>query len=1063
MEVEGISVDTFWRGEKTVRGTVLEGMDTYEVALHVKGSQIYDYSCSCSEGNSHKGMCRHAICLWDQGEKLVARETLPSASTSQEVRTMIREYTNRQVARMAVEDKLGEICLIPRIVADRRSVRVEFFIKKGNNRKPLADLGAFARNMGAGALASYGRNLSFYHVYSAFEPESRPLAAFLVETAGSYEEYYRQLHRSSFASPVLLKNLPLTKYHADSFFRLLLHRKVEIQDYTGRFGESEIREDYPGLKVKVEREGRDGIRLSVPGDVYPLFGEQYLYIVDGNSIYRCGLECAHSLGIFLEQAAAAGRHVSPGDAGRGAGVVVHERDIPLFLERVMESMEPFVIWQKQDLDLEVFRPEPLKACFYFDSHHLHEIRLRPVLSYGEIEFHPMEDEHLPRSLCRDVPGEFRIGQLIARFFRYREPDGGDLVIQGDDDGIYQLLTQGIPQFLALGEVYRSETVCQMEILSPPRLSIGVSVSQDWLDLTVDTGDLSGDELVKILAAYEVKQKYYRLKQGQFLTLDADQGLYALSQAVKQMGIDARQMKDKTIHLPKYRAYYLDQLVKDSGEIRFYRDQLFKIMIRQMKGVEDAEYEIPESLRTVLRGYQKTGFRWMKTLDEQGFGGILADDMGLGKTLQAIALLLDESYAQADSLSLIVCPASLVYNWEQEIQRFAPGLAVMTVAGSAKEREEKIGRLLEGGYHVAITSYDLLKRDSKAYHALRFRYQIIDEAQYIKNASTQTAKAVKSIYAQTRFALTGTPVENRLGELWSIFDYLMPGFLFSYAKFKRNYELPILRQAGQGGQEHAAMRGLRHLTGPFILRRLKEQVLKELPGKLEQVVYTQMQGKQKELYTAYAWELKQDLESHDISESDKLQILTKLTRLRQICCDPALCLESYKEGSAKLETCLELILSGVGAGRKILLFSQFTSMLERIRRRLEKEGVESYLLTGSTSKENRLKQVSAFQRDTVPVFLISLKAGGTGLNLTAADMVIHYDPWWNVAVQNQATDRTHRIGQSKQVNVYKLIARDTIEENILKLQDQKRQLADQIIAEGTVSLSSLSMKDLAELL
>ena len=328
---------------------------------------------------------------------------------------------------------------------------------------------------------------------------------------------------------------------------------------------------------------------------------------------------------------------------------------------------------------------------------------------------------------------------------------------------------------------------------------------------------------------------------------------------------------------------------------------------------------------------------------------------------------------------------------------------------------------------------------------------------IKNAKTQGAKAVKEISANVRFALTGTPVENRLSELWSIFDFLMPGFLYSYRKFRERYELPIVKN-----QDPEALTALRRMTGPFVLRRLKKDVLRELPGKEERIVYSAASGRQQKLYTASALKLKEALAGGAWSGNGKLEVLSQLMRLRQICCDPALCFEDYTGESAKLETCVSLIASASAAGHKILLFSQFASMLERIRERLLQEGISSHLLVGATPKEERSRMVQAFASDEVPVFLISLKAGGTGLNLTAADIVIHYDPWWNVAAQNQATDRAYRIGQEKPVTVYKLILKDTIEENLLKLQNAKLALAAQVVSEGMVSLGDLSQNELMEL-
>lgn len=538
-----------------------------------------------------------------------------------------------------------------------------------------------------------------------------------------------------------------------------------------------------------------------------------------------------------------------------------------------------------------------------------------------------------------------------------------------------------------------------------------------------------------------------MKNGEFLALD-DNGLMTVAKLVEGLAVNKSDLQSQKIRLPKYRALYLDGILKEGTGITLYRDALFKAVVRGMKSVEDSDFEIPLTLRPVLREYQKTGFRWLKTLDSYGFGGILADDMGLGKTIQVIALLLDERNREPDTSALIVCPASLVYNWENEIHQFAPTLKVRTISGTAQEREELLNAASEG--EILVTSYDLLKRDIAFYEEKEFRFQIIDEAQYIKNASTQSAKAVKSVNARTRFALTGTPIENRLSELWSIFDFLMPGFLFSYQRFKKEYELPIVRD-----QDEACLKGLHRMIGPFIMRRLKKDVLKELPDKLENVIYSGFEKEQKDLYTANAWQVRQQLEQAGDGGSDRIQILAQLTKLRQICCDPHLCYSNYNGSSAKLETCIDLIRNGVEGGHKILLFSQFTSMLEIIEKRLKKEGIAYYILTGATPKEERLHMVNSFKDDGVPVFLISLKAGGTGLNLTAADVVIHYDPWWNVAAQNQATDRTHRIGQEKQVTVFKLITKGTIEENILKLQESKKNLAEQIITEGTVSLGSLT--------
>ena len=648
------------------------------------------------------------------------------------------------------------------------------------------------------------------------------------------------------------------------------------------------------------------------------------------------------------------------------------------------------------------------------------------------------------------------------------------MIRGDEEALYRVLSEGMPQFQEVGEVWLSESVRHLRVLPPPEVSMGVSLGGGWLDLKIETAGIDPAELLQVLSEYRQKKKYYRMKNGEFLQLSGG-GLQALDSLTADLGLTKSEFQAGEAKIPAYRAFYLDSLSGDGRMKLFQRDEAYGMMVRDLKTAQSVSYAVPAVLEKTLREYQKIGYTWMRTLARYHFGGILADDMGLGKTLQVIALLTafyqekteqkaagnEGSGSELPLPSLIVCPASLVYNWGQEFARFSPGIRVLLIAGTAKERQEQLEEQMRmeasEGAQVIITSYDLLKRDRAAYLGRTFEYEIIDEAQVIKNAKTQGAKAVKEILANARFALTGTPVENRLSELWSIFDFLMPGFLYSYRKFRERYELPIVKN-----QDPEALTALRRMTGPFVLRRLKKDVLRELPGKEERIVYSAASGRQQKLYTASALKLKEALAGGAWSGNGKLEVLSQLMRLRQICCDPALCFEDYTGESAKLETCVSLIASASAAGHKILLFSQFASMLERIRERLLQEGISSHLLVGATPKEERSRMVQAFASDEVPVFLISLKAGGTGLNLTAADIVIHYDPWWNVAAQNQATDRAYRIGQEKPVTVYKLILKDTIEENLLKLQNAKLALAAQVVSEGMVSLGDLSQNELMEL-
>ena len=827
----------------------------------------------------------------------------------------------------------------------------------------------------------------------------------------------------------------------------------------------------PRFPVEVEARG-DGIAVTVPSALTSFRGEQRLYVADGLHLFGCSELYTETMGVFLEQMEQGGREC--GSRKEKRELLVGSRDIPLFYARVLEGMEALGILQNPEIDWEKYRPEALKARFEFDSDSPDELRLRPTLSYGDFTFSPLADEHVPREICRDVPAEFYISRLITRYFSYWEDESGELVIRGDEDALYQVLSEGMPQFQEVGEVWLSESVRHLRVLPPPEVSMGVSLGGGGLDLKIETAGIDPAELLQVLSEYRQKKKYYRMKNGEFLQLSGG-GLQALDSLTADLGLTKSEFQAGEAKIPAYRAFYLDSLSGDGRMKLFQRDEAYGMMVRDLKTAQSVSYAVPAVLEKTLREYQKIGYTWMRTLARYHFGGILADDMGLGKTLQVIALLTafyqekteqkaagnEGSGSELPLPSLIVCPASLVYNWGQEFARFSPGIRVLLIAGTAKERQEQLEEQMRmeasEGAQVIITSYDLLKRDRAAYLGRTFEYEIIDEAQVIKNAKTQGAKAVKEISANARFALTGTPVENRLSELWSIFDFLMPGFLYSYRKFRERYELPIVKN-----QDPEALTALRRMTGPFVLRRLKKDVLRELPGKEERIVYSAASGRQQKLYTASALKLKEALAGGAWSGNGKLEVLSQLMRLRQICCDPALCFEDYTGESAKLETCVSLIASASAAGHKILLFSQFASMLERIRERLLQEGISSHLLVGATPKEERSRMVQAFASDEVPVFLISLKAGGTGLNLTAADIVIHYDPWWNVAAQNQATDRAYRIGQEKPVTVYKLILKDTIEENLLKLQNAKLALAAQVVSEGMVSLGDLSQNELMEL-
>ncbi len=732
-----------------------------------------------------------------------------------------------------------------------------------------------------------------------------------------------------------------------------------------------------------------------------------------------------------------------------------------FLPELTDCPE-VTVFEDEGGDYQKYLPPECNITYYLDAGEDY-ITGKVTAKYEEEEIylHTLRDSDFPLPESRDIDFEQGAVKALLKYLPQTDRNDDIFFCEKSGDNTFELLSEGLKELMAVGEIQTTKDFERLRIRKTPVVRLGVSVESGILNLDVATDDMTEEELLELLESYRKKKKFFRMKNGEFIRLEQDDALEELIATMQAMGVSVKEFTRGKLNLPLYRAIYINKLLEEHDEIASDRDAHFKNLIRNFNSVKESDIEVPKSLSKVLRGYQAYGFKWLSTLSDLGFGGILADDMGLGKTIQIIALLLSRKEMADEKKenvhSLIICPASLVYNWEEEFKRFAPQISVKTVTGVQSERKKLL--LSKKLPEVLVTSYDLLKRDIGLYENLSFDYEIIDEAQFIKNASAAASKAVKVVRAVHRFALTGTPIENRLSELWSIFDYLMPGLLYTYERFRSDFENAITKH-----KDENVTRQLKNMVGPFILRRLKEDVLKDLPDKMEEIRYSRFEPEQRRLYDAQVTHMKKMLEGGDFdSGKDRIKVLAELTRIRQICCDPELITAGYSGESAKRASCLELVQSAIDGGHKILLFSQFTSMFELLEKDLKENGIEFYKITGQTPKEERIKLVHAFNENEVPLFLISLKAGGTGLNLTGADVVIHYDPWWNLAAQNQATDRAHRIGQTRKVSVLKLIVKDTIEEKIIDMQNAKKDLADAILSGESQALTSLSKEQLMELL
>ncbi|WP_415339789.1 DEAD/DEAH box helicase [Clostridium perfringens] len=668
------------------------------------------------------------------------------------------------------------------------------------------------------------------------------------------------------------------------------------------------------------------------------------------------------------------------------------------------------------------------------------------------------------SFLRDLKNEKYIEFQLERFkFIKREED---FCFIGNEEEMYELFSKGIKRLRELGEVLLSEELKEFKVLDSSLISSELKELSNFYKLKFDFGDFELRELRESIEAMKKGDRFYRTKKV-YLDLE-DSGIVNFLNLLEDLGLE--NIKDNEVYIDKNKVLYIQEKLKDRNLSFIKGGNVLQEIVGKLLNKEFKRKLVPKALNAELRPYQKEGFKWINEIIDLGFGGVLADDMGLGKTLQIIAFLL----SQKKSKSIVVVPTSVIYNWMDEFEKFAPSIRVGLVHGS-KSKRDKVLRDFKRGlgikieeenlkeksyekYDVLLTTYGTLKNDEKAYENLSFDYCIIDEAQNIKNPVAQATLSVKNIKSRCNIALTGTPIENNLMELWSIFDFVMPGYLFTKDRFRERFIL-----------DESNLSELKSLITPFILRRLKEDVLSELPEKLEKKYLVEMKGKQKQLYSFYVKAIKNQLNENKSSEKsgrDKINLFAYLTKLREICLDPSLVVPDYTGGSSKLTVVKEIVKDASESGKKILLFSQFTSVLQKIEEDFKKEDISYLYLDGGTSAKDRVERVKKFNEDSnIKVFLISLKAGGVGLNLTSASVVIHFDPWWNPAVEDQATDRAHRFGQENKVEVIKLVAKDTIEEKIVLMQEDKRELIQSLMDGKTMDgkgLKRLTEEEISKL-
>ncbi|MCL1950121.1 MAG: SNF2 family helicase [Turicibacter sp.] len=999
-------------GYLKIQGEVAEGAKLYHPLIIIDQKKMTsDHRCDCGGFHNKFGACKHVIVTLlkahEEGRKnrlVIEEENAPADKT---LLQLVKTYEEKLGLYPKTPEE-GLVRVISKPVSDETALRLELYIGKGRLYL-VRDLYEFSDNIMARRTVSYGKELEFKHSLEAFEEDARPLIQMIADAVALARSYATDDSKE----PGLL----LPPHLVDAYFDM--YEAVPAEGLS-------LHLENPSLQFHLQK-SEGGSILSANKKNFKLFFGKNMYFWDEEGgVFRCDEVFTQAYKPLLEALLPGNLEIAEGQLGDILSVLL------LVVEKRLVADEEFG-------DLSV---SGMQAKMFVDAHSKSALALSLEFDYGEPG---------GKLIIRDLPSEIAVKQAIMEQ-GFLEEAGNQYLLSGDD-ALYQFAQDGAMKLQEQGEVFISEKAQKMRIKDAGNFSIGVSMRNNWIHLDFEKLGFDPDEFEGILAGYREQKRYVRLKDGTFLNLTSD-ALLKMTSLLVDLKVEEGDLLGHGLKVPGFRALYLEQFAKKNPSLGLKIDQSLQGVVQTFHELDDSQFIPPKSLGNILRPYQETGYKWLQTLHHFGFSGILADDMGLGKTLQVITMLVAN---ELNEPALIVTPSSLMFNWKMEMEKFAPNLSVLIVSGDPEKRK---GLIEEGrSFDVVITSYDLIRRDREHYAKETYGYCIIDEAHYIKNHQTINAKAVKTINSGFRLALTGTPIENSLTDLWSIFDFILPGYLGSYQHFRRVYELPIVKN-----QEQPTLDRLYQLVSPFIMRRLKKDVLKELPPKIDTALYAQMEAQQEKLYQATLYQMQKSL--HNTARSgerfNRMQVLTQLMRLRQLCCHPSLYLQNYEGPSAKHDMCLELIRDCFENKRKILLFSQFTSMLSILAKDLEAMGVDYYLLTGKTKSEKRVQLTEAFNNDDTPIFLISLKAGGTGLNLTGADVVIHYDPWWNLSAENQATDRAHRIGQEKTVQVFKLLTKNTIEEKIQELQERKRELTESVIREGENFINQLDDAEILSL-
>lgn len=1020
------------RYEATVSGT-----ENFHVVIEKENDEQFLSRCSCPKLASFQKDCQHIaavlLAVHDFQMKGTSPVSPPPVKREELAAGMLNIFQSKQ-RRPSGHQRHFE---------NRAVLDLEFIIKPTMDSMGYPSLGMelfieqtkvqHIRNFLEGVQSGHSYQLSSLVVY---DPS---LHCFQSEADAVIQHLIQLIHDGTDSSVFNNTELLLIPPSSWKQMQTLLTRaplvKLEHEGFT--FNPLQITEELPPLQFEFLEAETTGYCLKVKGLSRMVVLTAYGSVVSAGKIINLNTEDCQHLDEIKQMLDISGTNQ----------IFIDEQQLAPFFEKVVPGLRKLGHVQLSDALARKFMKTPLTAKLYLD-------RVKNRLLAG-LEFHyenlvinPLEDNTVFAGvrMIRDKEKEEQILEVMEESSFVKTESGYFL---HNEELEYDFLYHVVPKLQKQVQIYATTAVRNRIFRAPAPPALRVSLKKErtnWLEFKFELDGISQQQIKEVLMSLEEKRKYYRLPSGSLLSLETRE-FEEIQRFLTELPVQRGEIEN-IFEVSIMQGLPLFDSVDDNKVLRL--EDSFQQFLETLRNPSGLSFEVPVSLESILRDYQKHGYRWMKTLAHYGFGGILADDMGLGKTLQSITFILSELPSIRDRKQpvLIVCPSSLSYNWLNEIMKFAPGIQSVVVDGNQRERDKIQREAME--LDVLITSYPLLRRDIQWYEKQPFHTIFFDEAQAFKNPITQTARSVKRLRSDYRFALTGTPVENSPEELWSIFHVVFPELFKGLREFSHLTKKKIARR-----------------VRPFLLRRMKEDVASELPEKLESLEMAELLPDQKKLYAAYLAKLREDTLKHLDKETirkNRIKILAGLTRLRQICCHPGLFVDGYKGGSAKLEVLLRIVEESRMSGRRVLIFSQFTKMLELIGRNLSLMGLPFFYLDGQTPAQERVEICRRFNEGERDFFLISLKAGGTGLNLTGADTVILYDIWWNPAVEDQAADRAHRIGQKNVVQVIKLVTRGTIEEKISELQDKKRHLIEEIIHSSDEQQTSLlTEEDIREIL